>query len=369
MKILFISNIPSPYRVDFFNELGKYSDLTVTYERKTASDRDKKWSHRGPKNYRQIVFNGISLGVDKAFSLGILKVLKEKWDAIIVGGYSTPTGILTIRYLKRKRIPFYIEADGGFVREESIWKRKIKTGLISSASGWFVSGKATTDYFVHYGAEESKCYQYPFTSLSEKEISENISGCRDKDNYREKLGIKEEKVILYVGRMIPIKGVDVLLNAAKKLEKRIGIYLVGGEPTEEYQSIIKDTGCKPDRIHFPGFKTGVDLEDYYRAADAFVFPTRGDAWGLVVNEAMSYGLPVITTDRCIAGLELIKDGVNGRLVKHDDNNELADAITDVLSDENCSVYGLKASEMIKDYTIENMVRAHVDVLRTNGGKL
>ena len=59
------------------------------------------------------------------------------------------------------------------------------------------------------------------------------------------------------------------------------------------------------------------------AADAFVLPTREDIWGLVINEAMAYGLPVVTTDRCNAGLELIKNNVNGYVVHVDDKGELA----------------------------------------------
>lgn len=61
-----------------------------------------------------------------------------------------------------------------------------------------------------------------------------------------------------------------------------------------------------DNIVFVEFKTKEDLIDYYRAADLFVLPTREDIWGLVVNEAMAAGTPVITTTNCGAGMEILK---------------------------------------------------------------
>ena len=53
-KVLFSTNVPSPYRMDFFNELGKYCDLTVCFERKTASDRDGKWKGKAPETFKAV---------------------------------------------------------------------------------------------------------------------------------------------------------------------------------------------------------------------------------------------------------------------------------------------------------------------------
>ena len=65
-----------------------------------------------------------------------------------------------------------------------------------------------------------------------------------------------------------------------------------------------------------------ELATYYQAADLFVFPTREDIWGLVINEALSFGLPVITTRKCVAGVEMIKEGVNGSIVSEDNVEQL-----------------------------------------------
>ena len=155
---------------------------------------------------------------------------------------------------------------------------------------------------------------------------------------------------------------DVLLEAAKLIDPDIGIYIVGGEPTEELSRLANDNRVVPGRIHFPGFQTKEELALYYRMADVFVLPTREDIWGLVINEAMSYGLPVVTTDQCVAGLTMVRDGVNGRIVKPDVPEELAEAIRDVFLPEHLEKYSQNARAAIRGYTIENMVQAHREIL-------
>jgi len=109
------------------------------------------------------------------------------------------------------------------------------------------------------------------------------------------------------------------------------------------------------------------LKEYYKLADIFVLPTREDIWGLVINEAMAYGLPIVTTNKCNAGLELVKNGINGYIVQVGNVEELRCAIIDSLlrSDE----MGYSALKAIQSYTIENMVKDHVDILKKYKGVL
>lgn len=100
--------------------------------------------------------------------------------------------------------------------------------------------------------------------------------------------------------------------------------IVGDEPTQEF--IGMNNNMKLDNVVFVGFKTKKELKDYYIAADVFCLQTRGDVWGLVVNEAMAYGLPVITTDKCVAGIELIEDDKNGYVIPVEDYELLAEKI-------------------------------------------
>lgn len=189
MKVLFMANIPSPYRVDFFNELGKYCDLTVTFEGRTATDRDEKWRAAESKNFKAQFMKGIRTKSDQFLCLEIIKVIESGFDRIIVGGYSTPTAILAIEYMRLRHISFWMEADGGLISNDSWLKYKIKRHFISAASGWFSSGKMTTEYLVHYGADKSKVYVYPFTSLKAADILPAVPTSEEKMRLRKKLGM------------------------------------------------------------------------------------------------------------------------------------------------------------------------------------
>ena len=114
-----------------------------------------------------------------------------------------------------------------------------------------------------------------------------------------------------------------------------------------------------------GFKKKEKLADYYKAADLLVLPTESDVWGLVINEAMACGLPIVTTDRCVAGLELVEDGVNGYLVPVDDREALAEKIRLVLSADYREM-GVRSLEKIRPYTLENMARSHVEIFENEG---
>ena len=92
-KILFITNVPSPYRVKFFNTLSNNCDLTVIYERSSASDRDQKWKEESKHSYNEIYLNGKSVNNDSAISFKIKKYLKDNnYDWIVFCNFATPTG-------------------------------------------------------------------------------------------------------------------------------------------------------------------------------------------------------------------------------------------------------------------------------------
>ncbi len=97
------------------------------------------------------------------------------------------------------------------------------------------------------------------------------------------------------------------------------------------------------------------------AADLFVLPTREDVWGLVINEAMANGLPVISTDKCIACVELVKNGVNGYIVPVNDSNKLTQSIIEAMNEiENSNRMSVESLNRIRDYTIEKMAQCHYE---------
>lgn len=360
IKVLFLTNIPSPYRVNFFGELGKYCDLTVLYEKKDADNRE--WEYNKKTNFTSVFMKGIRTGADHALCFEVIKYLKEKCDVIVIGGYSTPTGMLAIEYLRMRKIPFYLNCDGGFIKEEKRLNFIIKKHFIQSAAYWLSSGKETNKYLKHYGAMEEKIFNYPFTSVWKSDVLEKCLTREEKTVIRKELGILEEKVIVSVGQFIHRKGFDVLIKASSMLEKNVGVFIIGGIPTDEYIELTQE--CGADNVHFIKFCDSNTLKKYYGAADCMAFPTREDIWGLVINEALANGLPIVSTDKCIAALEIVGDA--GIIVPSDDAEKLCDALGKIIenADEQKQL-SEKALMRAKEYTIENMARVHVDIFDEN----
>lgn len=361
-RVLFITNYASPYKVEFYDELSRHLDVTVLFSDKMEDQkhRTKEWFTLGNGGFQSVQltrYAGTFLGEN--LCLDVIDWLKKPFDAFVVCGYSSPTAMLAIFWLKLMGKPFYIQADGGLIRETSGPRYWLKRILVSQASGWISSGKQTTKYLMHYGAREKGMHLYPFTSLWEKDISETIPDEAEKNQLRQKLNMPEKKIVLYVGRYDPKKGMEDLLHTSPEIDADAGIYFVGGEPTEAHKAFCEEKNLK--NVHFVGFRKKEDLNQYYRAADLLVLPTWSDVWGLVINEAMAQGLPVVTTDQCVAGLELVEDNINGYIVPAKDTKALASAVNQVLSADYRTM-GETSLEKIRPYTLENMVKAYVDIL-------
>ena len=358
MKVLFLTNIPSPYRVKFFNELNKKCDVTVFFEGVAAKNRNKSWQKDNIFNFTPIFAKGIAVNKEQFFCPQVINILRKKWDKIVLCGFSSPTVMLAILYLKLFRKPFYIEIDGATVQPESKIKHWFKTKLNSCAIGWFSSGKMADDYFLNYGAKKENIYHYPFTSLIKADILNEPPTQEEKQKLRKELGIAEDEIILGVGSFIERKGFNFLIEAVKDLSKDIGVYLVGGKAPKEYLELQKKYNLT--NLHFVDFQDKNSLSRFYKVADLFVLPTLKDSWGLVINEAMAYGLPVITTDKCSSAFELIKEGENGYIVKAKDISALRIAIEKVFAGDYKNMRS-KSLEIIKKYNIENMALEHCKV--------
>lgn len=360
MKYLFLTNIPSPYRVDFFNELGKLCDLTVAFETGASKERDASWKQYDIKAFKPVFLNGIKYGVAEAFCPNVIRFLrKNRFDRIILCDFTGFTGMLAILWLRMKKIPYWLESDGGFAKNGKGFKEEIKKFFIKDAQGYFSTAQEHDRYYMQYGARPDRIWRYPFTSIYRKDILDTPISTEQKMQLRKDLGIIENNVIIAVGQFIPRKGFDVLINAMALLPEDIGCYIIGGEPTEEYLRQVAELNLR--NVHFVGFKTKDDLAQYYMAGDLFVHPTREDVWGLVVNEAMAKGLPVVTTDRCIAGVQLIKTLEQGCIVPVEKVQELAQAIKTQLEQATMD----KSRQIlinIDHYCFEEMAKRHVEIL-------
>ncbi len=357
-KILYLTNIPAPYTVEFFNLLGERYKLTVLFEYDTVPEREKNWFCKTGEKYTAVILpDNILKRIRK-----VIYYLRTAIGPIIIGNYSSAVGILAIMYLKIARRRFYIHADGGEIQKENVLKKKIKRFLISSADWYFSPGKITDEYFRFYGNANSKILRYPFTSVNQKDVLPScIPLWLKREKRRDMYNFAEDYIGIFVGSITNDKGIDVLLKAAANLNGNIGIHIFGGDITSEYEDKINK--LEITNVTFHGFVNPDKILQFIRYADVMVFPTRHDVWGLVVNEALSQGVPVVTTDACIAGKELIDNGENGYIVQSENYMELARRVNQICSsDSMAEEMSQKCIERIKDYTLQSMAAIYGDLI-------
>ena len=331
-RILFVTYSPAPYRVAFFNELGRNCDLTVLCEKEPSEiqNRDPGWFEGNAERYRMYFMKDAS------------HVFGQAYDLAVVCGYSTLEEIMSLFILKRKHIPLLISADGcrKDVREP-FWKHLLKKYLLSLADGYLVSGHETKQAFMRY-VPDRPFYIYPFTTLTEEDL--RLTDSFDRRSLRDKYQM-QGLCIFAVGQPIERKGFDLLKAAVTDLPD-MHLYLAGGPQTS-------DNG----RIHECGFLTHREILEYLCACDIFVHPARQEVWGLCVAEALGAGKAVITTDTCTAGRELIRDHENGILIRAD-LAELRRALTELRDPELRRRLEQQIRTDMRNYTIGQMAEAH-----------
>lgn len=358
MKVLIVFNHPAPYKVRLFNELAKEIDLDVIFERKAASDRPKDFY-----NINGYAFNVMFLkkGAFKAENSNT-KELKEfiaknysNYDLIIMNGYSTITEMRAIRYMKKKHIPFVLYVNGGVIRKEFFFKRKLKESLITPAFHYLSPCKEANDYLIHYGAKCKEISNYIYSTLYERDVIEAPLSEQEKELLRLKYNLPNGKLFVSAGQFIDRKNNELLIQ--QFIGRKETLLLVGeGPKKKEYESLIKINNMQ--NVIIKDFMPKDELFKLLRACDYFITLSKEDIFGHTVNEAMACGLPVISSDKVVAAHHLIKEKENGFIVSLNDNDSIQKAINSV--DTKMSENAIKTA---RENTIEKSANCHIEIFK------
>lgn len=352
INALVISEIPAPYRVDIFLELSKWMNLKVYFQSNKDQSRSPDYFVKSEKLSFEILDNE---SAKNNFKNDLKNI--NKFDMVIAYHPVCKAALQAELLCKLKGIPYFVNTDGAFVNP-NLLKDFIKKLVYRNAAGCFSGGKSATEYFLHYGVKKECIFEYGFTCLHDEDIIEKVVASKEKDEWKTNLDLPKKKIVLTVGQFIPRKGFDILIEAwnIAKTEDAYLIIIGGGPDREQYEDFIKKNHI--ENIDLIDFLPKEKLRDYYFAADVFVLPTREDVWGLVVNEAMAVGLPVLTTNMCNAGTQLIEDGINGYVVPVNNIEILAEKLESLLYNDNLNMIGENNLRKIKEYTIKNAADSH-----------
>lgn len=356
-KCLILSIYPAPYRVEVMDMFRNEFDISVFFETGSGDSRVTEWFKDGDYYTLDTAEGG--------FQFKNMTDDLKSFDLVLLYDYSTPTALKLILKCILLRIPYVINADGVMLtRHGNIIKDLIKSIAISNAAGCLASGNRAKDYFMKYGAKDKNIYLHTFSTLHANDIEKSPVDLETKNMIREELAIDKSKfVAIAVGRFIPLKRYSELIRAWKVMPDNYLLLLVGGgEEENSYRKIIDELHI--NNIQIEGFHPKDELKRFYMAADVFVHPTSYDVWGLVVNEAMSVGLPVIASDRCVAGLELIKTGKNGFIVPMGNDMDMCSKVEILYHNE--KLYNdmrVMSLQTICNYTMENMASVQIGAFK------
>jgi len=372
-RVVILTEIIAPYRIPVFNALAARSEVELHVIFLAETDPGlRQWQvYRDEIRFSYEVLKSYRLRVGR-FNLlptrGVSAALRAcSPEVIVCGGYNYFALWQAQRWALRRGVRFLLwsESNALDARRNFPWVEAAKRKFIRSCHGYVVPGASAAEYLKAFGVERERIF-VASNAVDVKRFSNGAEQARRDSGLRQRLGLPQ-RYLLYVGRFVRAKGVLDLLDAYATLpegiRREVGLVLAGdGEEREDL--VRRSRKISPGEVLFPGFLQRDELSAFYALAEALVFPTHSDPWGLVVNEAMACGLPVIVTDvaGCVAGL--VRDGENGYVVGAGDAEALSQAMGRVLSTPDLQKQmGRSSREISSRFTpqgwAEGLVRATV----------
>lgn len=381
-RIVFLLSHPIQYFSPLFVEMAKQPeiDLLVLYctDENVKGHIDEgfgvnvKWDIPllDGYNYKFLKNNSWKPGLFKGFfgliNFEVVKLLyHEKNSILIIHGWSYFTNVLTIIFAAFIGCKVCVRGDNPFKLETlkskklRLLKKIVLRSLLFKFIDYFLYvGKQNKEYYKYYGVPEPKLIFTPHAVNNEMFKKEYDRLKDSKIKTKEELGLPKDKlIILFVGKLINIKRPVDLLEAYKLLDNsNCALVFVGdGELKNDMDNFISDNNLK--NVFITGFINQKEISKYYSIADIFVLPSQSETWGLVINEAMNFGLPIIISDMVGADDDLVVVGYNGYKYKCGDINELSNNINSIITSKDYSELKENSLIIINDYSYKNIIKS------------
>jgi len=367
IRCVLLSEMLQPYRIPVFNHIAEDDRLDFEVLLLSIREGNREWEIE-MKNCRfkhRVIpskdFYIRSLDWGLHFNRGIARTLDEIRPDVVVGtGYVSPAYLTGQKWAKRNGAG-YVLWSGSTASTSRIGKgplKWMKKRFVRNCQAYLSYGTDATKQLVALGADPTRvvtgCNTVDIDSFGR--MVEEARGDPDFMEWRKQY---PQRLILFIGQMIERKGVRDLIRAFRSIKGRdLGLILVGeGPEREKYRREFEEA----ERIHWEGYKQTKDLGPFLAAADVLVMPSRLELWGLVVNEAMASGLPVISTTCSGATTDLVEDGVTGYSFAAGDEVALATLLKSVADQpDRWKEMGAKARERIQKCGPREYARCFVE---------
>jgi len=296
----------------------------------------------------------------------IIKNAVGNADIIHLMNHWTILNALVYRSARKQNKPYVVCPAGAlplFGRSQKfkyLYNRFIGNHILSNANGHIAIGVNEISHFEKYGVEPDK------VSLIPNGINPEDFKTSDVDNFRRKFGLNNSPFILFVGRLNPIKGPDLLLHAFEKINKAFKDYhLVFAGPDGGLLSELKKKSEETkisNRVHFMGYLGGEEKSNAYVAASLLAIPSRQEAMSIVVLEAGIMGTPVLLTDQC--GFDEVEQIRGGKVVSASVEG-LQNGLRKILKNpDKLKSMGSNLKKHVMDhYTWEKIINKYIELYR------
>jgi glycosyltransferase involved in cell wall biosynthesis len=288
-------------------------------------------------------------------------------QTVLVPGYYTLAGLATAVWSKlhgRRSVLMTESTEGDHHR--SWWKELPKRIVLRTLFDWAIAGGAPhRRYLLRLGFRADRIGRF-YDVVDNEFFACNSRSLRSYAT-AEDFGLPSS-YFLYVGRLAEEKNVAGLLRSYMQYRLLGGCWplvLVGDGPERPRLEQISQQSNYASDIRFEGLRHSADLAQYYAFAGCFVLPSKREPWGLVVNEAMASGLPVIVSNRCGCAEELVRGGENGFVFNSDNDQELTGRLLAIaeLTPERRGAMGARSFEIVSEFSLESWAAEVARIVR------
>ncbi len=351
-KLAVVASHPIQYQAPLFRKVAKHpdidlavyfcSDFGVREQRDPGFGVALKWDIPLLEGYRYSFLKNRSpfqsrWGFWRVLNPGILNELRRgHYDACLVFGYGLATNWLIFAGAAILGLPVLFLGETRHSRAgrtlRSTVKRFLLARLFQRIKAFLAIGTQSQEFYRSHGVADERVFLAPYSVDNDffRARANELKGQEEK--LKDEAGIPPGlPVILYASKMTLRKRPMDCLKAFESVQDKAVLVLVGdGEQRPVLEAYVRDRAIR--NVYFQGFKNQTELPRFYALADIFVLPSSYETWGLVVNEAMCFSLPVVTTEGVAAAQDLLRHGENGFVYPVGDITALADHLRQLVSD-------------------------------------
>ena len=363
LKIGYLLSHPIQYQTPLIRKLNKISKFNLNvfyfsdYSLKKYFDKGMnkfiKWDLSLAGKYKYNVIDNNNQNYI-SFFFSFYKLIKnKKFDYFLIHGYENPKYLISIFILKLLNIKILMRNESNNFNFESSLKKKIFTRSFYFFLNFFIYkflyiGLKNKEFYLENNINNSKLIFCPYT------VDNTFFNLRSE----KKSPKKRETIILYAAKLIPKKNPELLIkafiNILKKNKNNIKLLMVGDGILKK--DLEKKYLKYKEHIFYLGFQNQKELRNQYKKADIFVLPSSKEPWGLVVNEAMCFKLPIIASDKVCSSYDLIKDDYNGYTFKTNSVKDLQKYLTRLIfNKKKREKMGANSKKIINNWNIDKTI--------------